>query len=108
MPFMPNSKQPQRDPLVGPPRPYSGAPAETVELLADALREWDPSERAALHGLPPMNHDRVPVMTIDLAHVVMQEHIDCPVVICRVKQQAKARLVEAHLLVPADAPHVGS
>lgn len=40
MPFMPNSKLPQRDPLVGPPAPYSGAPAEKIELFAGAVAQW--------------------------------------------------------------------
>lgn len=37
---MPNSKLPQRDPFVGPPRTYSGAPGDVVELFADAVRQW--------------------------------------------------------------------
>ncbi|MEU6559132.1 hypothetical protein [Nocardia nova] len=47
-----------------------------------------------------VNHGRVPVMTISYAHLVMQAHIDCPLCICAVKQQAKRRLVEAKHLVP--------
>lgn len=105
---MPNNELQPREPFVGPPQPNIGVSVETVELLADALREWDPSEQAALHGLPPMTHDRVPVMTISFAHAVMQDHIDCLLVICPLKRQAKGRLVEARQLVPADAPHMGS
>lgn len=40
MPFMPNPTLPQRDSLVGPPGPYSGAPVDVVELFAGAVREW--------------------------------------------------------------------
>ncbi|WP_330252188.1 hypothetical protein OG874_39820 [Nocardia sp. NBC_00565] len=31
---------PQRDPFIGPPAIYSGAPADVVERFADAVREW--------------------------------------------------------------------
>lgn len=37
---MPNNELQQRDPFVGPPRRYTGAPAEKVELFAEAVREW--------------------------------------------------------------------
>ncbi|MET8874764.1 hypothetical protein [Nocardia sp. NPDC004604] len=37
---MPNSKLPQRDPFVGPPGTYNGAPGDVVELFADAIRQW--------------------------------------------------------------------
>ncbi|MET8875702.1 hypothetical protein [Nocardia sp. NPDC004604] len=37
---MPNRELPQRDPFVGPPAAYRGAPADVVERLADAVREW--------------------------------------------------------------------
>lgn len=37
---MPNDELQQRDPFVGPPRKYTGAPAEKVELFANAVREW--------------------------------------------------------------------
>ncbi|MGV9680621.1 hypothetical protein ACWDSJ_35565 [Nocardia sp. NPDC003482] len=47
-----------------------------------------------------MNHERVPVMTVDFAHAIMQVHIDCALSICPVKQQAKQRLIEANRLVP--------
>ncbi|MEU6559299.1 hypothetical protein [Nocardia nova] len=47
-----------------------------------------------------VNHDRVPVMTIDYAHLVMQAHIDCLLCVCAVKRQAKSRLVESKRLVP--------
>lgn len=35
-----NPALPQRDPFVGPPAIYSGAPADVVERFADAVREW--------------------------------------------------------------------
>ncbi|WP_228785610.1 hypothetical protein [Nocardia cyriacigeorgica] len=60
-----------------------------------------------IYGLPITDHQRVPVMTITFAHSVMQRHIDCPVSICPLKQQAKARLVAAQRMVPADRPHMG-
>ncbi len=47
-----------------------------------------------------LDHDRVPVMTLGHAHLVMRAHIDCPLCVCAVKQQAKHRLVEAKRLVP--------
>lgn len=31
---------PQRSPFTGPPSDYPGAPAETVEAVAEAIREW--------------------------------------------------------------------
>ncbi|WP_433731112.1 hypothetical protein ACQP0C_05430 [Nocardia sp. CA-129566] len=37
---MPNRELPQRDPFVGPPAAYRGAPADVVERFADAVREW--------------------------------------------------------------------
>lgn len=60
---------------------------------------------AVLEMLPPIDHAPVPVMSIELAHKIMQRHIDCLVTVCRVKHQAKMRLIEAGALVPADQPH---
>ncbi|MBF6455153.1 hypothetical protein [Nocardia cyriacigeorgica] len=60
-----------------------------------------------MFGLPVLDHQRVPVMTAERAHTVMQQHIDCPVSVCPVKQQAKARLVADRRMVPADQPHMG-
>ncbi len=60
-----------------------------------------------MYGLPPTNHNRLPVMTIDYAHAVMQTHLECPVGICPVKAQAKRRLIESGRLIPAEAPHMG-
>ncbi|MGY4101679.1 hypothetical protein ACW2Q0_19310 [Nocardia sp. R16R-3T] len=37
---MPNSPLPQRDPSIGLPDTYSGAPGDVVELFAEAVREW--------------------------------------------------------------------
>ncbi|WP_454199617.1 hypothetical protein [Nocardia sp. Marseille-Q1738] len=31
---------PQRSPFTGPPSDYPGAPVETVEVFAEAIREW--------------------------------------------------------------------
>ncbi|MCX0274631.1 hypothetical protein NLM24_28870 [Nocardia zapadnayensis] len=53
-----------------------------------------------LFGLPVIDHRTVPVMTVDHAHQVMQTHIECPSVACPIKRQARARLVEAHRMVP--------
>ncbi|WP_063047717.1 hypothetical protein [Nocardia pseudovaccinii] len=36
----PNPELPQRDPFIGPPVAYSGAPPELVEQVALAVREW--------------------------------------------------------------------
>ncbi len=47
-----------------------------------------------------MNHDRVPVMTVAFAHVIMQLHIDCALCVCPVKLQAKQRLIESKRFVP--------
>ncbi len=62
------------------------------------------------YGLPLVDHSRLPdeLMTDMMAHHQMQLHLECPITICPVKRQAKAHLVEARRLVPADAPHVGS
>jgi hypothetical protein len=57
--------------------------------------------------LPPTDHAPLAVMSIELAHWIMQWHIDCPVTICAVKRQAKARLIQAQRIVPADQPHFG-
>ncbi len=47
-----------------------------------------------------MNHDRVPVMTVGYARIIMQAHLDCALCVCPVKQQARQRLVETNHLVP--------
>ncbi len=46
-------------------------------------------------------------MTISYAHAIMQSHLDCPLSVCPVKAQAKARLVEGGKMVPANVPHFG-
>lgn len=61
-----------------------------------------------MYGLPVTNHSRLPVMTIDYAHLIMRTHLECPASMCPVKAQAKKRLVDAGQLIPADVPHVGS
>ncbi len=58
-------------------------------------------------GLPVTDHHRVPAMTTALAHSVMQRHIDCPITVCPIKQQAKAHLVAAKRMIPANRPHMG-
>ncbi|WP_280201936.1 hypothetical protein [Nocardia cyriacigeorgica] len=58
-------------------------------------------------GLSITEHRRVPSMTIELAHTVMQQHIEWPISVCPIKQQAKARLVEARRMVPANRPRMG-
>ncbi|MBF6455537.1 hypothetical protein [Nocardia cyriacigeorgica] len=58
-------------------------------------------------GLSITEHRSLPTMTIELAHAVMQQHIDCPISVCPIKQQAKARLVEAGRMVPANRPQMG-
>lgn len=49
---MPNNELPQRDPLTGPPRAYTGPPAEVVECFAAAVREWaeQPPETSRCRG----------------------------------------------------------
>ncbi|MGY4098016.1 hypothetical protein ACW2Q0_00385 [Nocardia sp. R16R-3T] len=42
-----DSTLPQRDPFIGPPGTYSGAPGDVVELFANAVREWAHSEPKA-------------------------------------------------------------
>lgn len=44
---MTDSKLPQRDPFVGPPSIYTGAPADVIGRFACAVREWadQPSSR---------------------------------------------------------------
>lgn len=57
--------------------------------------------------LPPTDHSPLTVMSIELAHWIMQWHIECPVPVCAVERQAKARLVQAQRLVSADQSHFG-
>jgi hypothetical protein len=54
-----------------------------------------------------VDHREIPVMTVDYAHRVMQTHLECLLSVCPIKRQAKARLIEAGHLVPADDPHIG-
>ncbi|WP_433761866.1 hypothetical protein [Nocardia sp. CA-135398] len=42
-----NPALPQRNPFIGPPAIYSGAPADVVERFADAVREWANQPMAA-------------------------------------------------------------
>ena len=49
--------------------------------------------------LPPTDHAPLAVMSTELAHWIMQWHIDCPATVCAVERQAKARLVQAQRLV---------
>lgn len=37
---MPRRELPQRDPFIGPPAIYQGAPAEVVERFVDAIHQW--------------------------------------------------------------------
>ncbi|MBF6333880.1 hypothetical protein IU452_35855 [Nocardia transvalensis] len=60
-----------------------------------------------MYGLPVTDHSKLPVMTIEYAHAIMQIHQDCAAASCPVKAQAKNRLIEAGKLVPADVPHMG-
>ncbi|WP_433755533.1 hypothetical protein [Nocardia sp. CA-135398] len=52
---MTNSTLPQRDPFIGPPTSYSGAPSDAVELFASAVREWAnlrvPTESSGCRGV---------------------------------------------------------
>jgi len=60
-----------------------------------------------MYGLPPVDHNAVTVMTIPVAHRIMQEHIDCPITLCALKRQAKRALIRSGLLRPADETHFG-
>jgi hypothetical protein len=60
-----------------------------------------------MYGLPIADHRALPTMTIERAHLTMQAHLECPITLCPVKRQAKARLVEAGHMTPADSPHIG-
>lgn len=60
-----------------------------------------------IFGLPATDHRRIPVMTVPYAHVVMQSHIDCLLIACPLKRQAKARLVEERRLIPGDGEYLG-
>ncbi len=51
-------------------------------------------------GIPITDHSEFPVMTTDHAHVIMRCHIDCPILACPVKRQAKSCLVAAGHLSP--------
>ncbi|CCF63808.1 hypothetical protein [Nocardia cyriacigeorgica] len=46
-------------------------------------------------------------MTVELAHRVMQEHIDCPVTVCAIKSQAKTLLVQHNRMSPANRVKFG-
>ncbi|MGF6893819.1 hypothetical protein ABIA39_004178 [Nocardia sp. GAS34] len=63
---------------------------------------------ATMYGLQPADHNVVTVMTIPVAHRIMQEHIDCPITVCALKRQAKRALIGAGMLRPATAAHAGS
>ncbi|MBF6099348.1 hypothetical protein [Nocardia cyriacigeorgica] len=58
------------------------------------MTDWD------LHPLTG-GHRELPVMDVETAHRVMQLHIDCLTTNCRIRNQAKARLVEAGIMVPS-------
>ncbi|WUI35319.1 hypothetical protein OG804_12250 [Nocardia sp. NBC_00416] len=60
-----------------------------------------------MFGLPVIDHRRVPVMTVEYAHLVMQAHIDCPLSACPVKRQAKAYLVGERRVIPGDRQFMG-
>lgn len=53
-----------------------------------------------MRDIPITDHSEFPVMTVDYAHVIMQNHIDCPITACPVKRQAKSCLVKAGRLTP--------
>lgn len=53
-------------------------------------------------GLPVTDHRRLPVMTVQYAHAVMQDHLECLSADCPIKRQAKARLIEEQRMVPGD------
>ncbi|WP_329409600.1 hypothetical protein OG563_44400 [Nocardia vinacea] len=72
----PKRELPQRDPFIGPPVEYSGAPPELVEQVAAAVREWagpriDPSVRRLLadfHEDTQQKLDRAPIDSRPMFH----------------------------------------
>lgn len=52
---MPSRELPKRNPFVGPPAIYNGAPADMVERFADAIRSWAghpiPTESSRCRGV---------------------------------------------------------
>ncbi|WP_245670717.1 hypothetical protein [Nocardia flavorosea] len=42
------------------------------------------------------------MMTVQYAHAVMQDHLECLSADCPIKRQAKARLIEEQRMVPGD------
>ncbi|WP_345498360.1 hypothetical protein [Nocardia callitridis] len=51
-------------------------------------------------------HAPLPVMDLESAHIVMRTRIDCATTLCRIRHQAKLRLVDAGVLVPAAWPNM--
>ncbi len=60
-----------------------------------------------MNALPPFRHNAVLSMSVELAHRVMQEHIDCPVTVCAIKSQAKPLLVQHNRMAPSDRMKFG-
>lgn len=60
-----------------------------------------------METLPPVNHTAMPFMTTAMAHVVMQDHIECLTTVCPIKRQAKFRLTQTGQMVPASRPKFG-
>lgn len=58
-------------------------------------------------GLPVTDHRRVPVMTVQHAHQVMQAHIECLSALCPIRRQARTRLVEERRMIPGDREFSG-
>lgn len=78
------------------------------QLAPTGASDSRPLEQAEMYNLPISNHSRMPSMTMEYAHSVMQMHLECSISICPIKAQAKRQLIDVGRLVPADAPHVGS
>ncbi|MFI5719903.1 hypothetical protein [Nocardia sp. NPDC051750] len=75
-----------------------------VSLRSDPINTPEVRE---MNTVPPLSHSAVPALTVDRAHRIMQEHIDCPITVCLLKSQAKSVLVDNERLVPADRLQFG-
>lgn len=81
-----------------PNSPSFGFDSRPRRCNLNADKHFHIAGKVSIMGL--LNHDRIPIMTVSYAHIIMQLHIDCALCVCPVKQQAKQRLVEAKHLVP--------
>ncbi|NEW37606.1 hypothetical protein GV794_05445 [Nocardia cyriacigeorgica] len=60
-----------------------------------------------MNAVPPFRHHALLTMPVELAHRIMQEHVDGPVTVCAIKSQAKTVLVHHKRLAPASRVKFG-